>query len=102
MTDAHNETGQMAVCCQNLTLGAPSSRGALSLLVGTLFTKFGIFFEQALYRFANIGHPDMIQFIVSSLLKKFLFHLCLRFQRQILCCYCFAYSFSFHIPPRQP
>jgi hypothetical protein len=35
--------GQMAVCCQNLTLGALSSRGALSVLVGALFKKIGFF-----------------------------------------------------------
>jgi len=34
---------QMAVCCQNLTLGALSSRSALSVLAGTLFKKFGFF-----------------------------------------------------------
>jgi hypothetical protein len=33
----------MEVCCQNLTLGALSSRSALSLRVGALFKKFGIF-----------------------------------------------------------
>jgi len=32
----------MAVCCQNLTLGALSSRSALSLLIGALFKKFGL------------------------------------------------------------
>jgi hypothetical protein len=37
-TNAHSETGQMAVCCRNLTLGA------LSMLVGALFKKFGLFF----------------------------------------------------------
>ena len=42
-TNAHSETGQMAVCCQNLTLGALSSRSALSVLFGTLFKKFGLF-----------------------------------------------------------
>jgi hypothetical protein len=42
-TSAHRETGQMAVCCQNLTLGALSSRSALSVLVGALFKKFGLF-----------------------------------------------------------
>ena len=42
-TNAHNETGQMAVCCQNLTLGALSSRSALAMLVGALFKKFGLF-----------------------------------------------------------
>jgi hypothetical protein len=33
----------MAVCCQNLTLGTLSSRSALSVLVGALFKKFGLF-----------------------------------------------------------
>jgi len=33
----------MAVCCQNLTLGALSRRSALSVLVGALFKKFGLF-----------------------------------------------------------
>jgi hypothetical protein len=33
----------MAVCCQNLTLGALSSRSALSVLVGAQFKKFGLF-----------------------------------------------------------
>jgi hypothetical protein len=42
-TNAHSETGQMAVCCQNLTLGAFSSRSALSVLVGALFKKFSLF-----------------------------------------------------------
>jgi hypothetical protein len=37
----------MAVCCQNLPLGALSSRRATSLLVGELFKKFGLFFEHA-------------------------------------------------------
>jgi hypothetical protein len=35
----------MAVCCQNLPLGALSSRSAPSVLVGVLFKKFGLFFE---------------------------------------------------------
>jgi hypothetical protein len=42
-TNAHSETGQMAVCFQNLTLGALSSCSALSMLVGALFKKFSIF-----------------------------------------------------------
>jgi len=42
-TNAHSETGQMTVCCQHLTLGALSSRNALSVLVGALFKKFGLF-----------------------------------------------------------
>ena len=33
----------MAVCCQNLTLGAVSSRSVLSLFVGVLFKKFLLF-----------------------------------------------------------
>jgi hypothetical protein len=43
---ALSETGQMAVCCQNLTLGELSSRNALSLLVGALFEKFGLFLNK--------------------------------------------------------
>jgi hypothetical protein len=35
----------MAVCGQHLTLGALSSRRALSMLVGALFKKFGLFFN---------------------------------------------------------
>jgi len=42
-TNAHSEMGQMAVCCQNLALGALSSRSTLSVLVGALFKKFGLF-----------------------------------------------------------
>jgi uncharacterized integral membrane protein len=42
-TNTHSETGQMAVCCQNLTLGALSYRSALSVLVGALFKKFLLF-----------------------------------------------------------
>jgi hypothetical protein len=44
-TNGHSETGQMGVCCQNLTLGALSSRSALYALVGALFIKFGLFFK---------------------------------------------------------
>jgi hypothetical protein len=33
----------MAVCCQNLTLGALSSRSALSMLIGALLKKFDLF-----------------------------------------------------------
>jgi hypothetical protein len=33
----------MAVCCQNLTLRALNSRSAVSVLVGALFKKFGLF-----------------------------------------------------------
>jgi hypothetical protein len=43
MTNAHSETGQMAVCCQNLPLGGLSSRSSPFVLVGALFKKFGLF-----------------------------------------------------------
>jgi hypothetical protein len=39
----------MVVCCQNLTLGALSSRSALSLLVSALFKKFGLFLNTPSY-----------------------------------------------------
>jgi hypothetical protein len=42
-TNVHSETGRTAVCCQNLTLCALSSRSALSLLVGAIFKKFILF-----------------------------------------------------------
>jgi hypothetical protein len=35
----------MAVCCQNLPLGALSSRSASSLLVGKLYEQFRLFFD---------------------------------------------------------
>jgi len=43
MINAHSEMGQMALCCQNLMLGALSGHSALSMLVGALFKKFGLF-----------------------------------------------------------
>jgi hypothetical protein len=42
--NVHSETGQMAVCCQNLPLGVLSSRSAPCMLVGALFKKLGLFF----------------------------------------------------------
>jgi hypothetical protein len=42
-TNAHSETGHVAVCCQKLRLGALSSHSALFVLVGALFKKFGLF-----------------------------------------------------------
>jgi hypothetical protein len=44
-TNAYSETGQMAVCCQNLTLSVLSSCSVLSMLVGALFKQFGFFFN---------------------------------------------------------
>ena len=40
----------MAVCCQNLPLGALSSRSAPSVLVGALFKKFGLFLNTRRFR----------------------------------------------------
>jgi hypothetical protein len=42
-TKTHSKMEQSAVCFQNLTLGALSSHSALSVLVGTLFKRFGLF-----------------------------------------------------------
>jgi hypothetical protein len=39
----------MAVCCQNLPLGALSNLSAPSLLIGELFKKFGLFFEEVYF-----------------------------------------------------
>ena len=39
----------MAVCCQNLPLGALSSRSAPSMLVGALFKKFGLFLNTGVH-----------------------------------------------------
>jgi len=41
-TNGHSETRQMAVSCQNLPLGALSSRTTLPALVAALFKKFGL------------------------------------------------------------
>jgi hypothetical protein len=45
--------GQMAVCCQNLTLGALSNRSALSLLVGALFKSSGFFITPCTVRIVS-------------------------------------------------
>jgi hypothetical protein len=47
----------MAVCCQNLMLGVLSSHSTLSLLVGALFKKFGLF-EHASYEVAAFPRID--------------------------------------------
>jgi hypothetical protein len=49
-TNAHSEAGQMAVCCQNLTLGVLNSCSALSMLVGALFKKFAFFLNTVVYK----------------------------------------------------
>ena len=48
-TNTHSETGQMAVCCKNLPLGALSSRSVFSLLVGALFKEFGLFLRTCVF-----------------------------------------------------
>ena len=49
-TNIHRETAQMAVCFQNLPLGALSSRSAPSVLVGELLKKFCLFFNTGVFR----------------------------------------------------
>jgi hypothetical protein len=41
--NTHSERGKWQFCCQNLTLGEFSNRSALSVLVGALFKKLGLF-----------------------------------------------------------
>jgi len=41
-TNGHSETRQMAVCCQNLPLGALSSRSALPVPVAAPFKNYGL------------------------------------------------------------
>ena len=54
-TNTHRETEQMEVCCQNLPLGALSSRSAPSVLVGELFKKFGLFLNTGIqYKLWNV------------------------------------------------
>jgi hypothetical protein len=58
----------MAVCCQNLTLGALSSRSALSLLVGALFKKFGLFLNTHRNYLPLPGFkPHILQLLAFSL-----------------------------------
>jgi hypothetical protein len=53
-TNSHSETRQMAVCCQNLPLGALSSRSAPSVMVGELFKKFGLFLNTGVLRVPSL------------------------------------------------
>jgi hypothetical protein len=48
----------MAVCYKNLTLGALSSRSALSVLVGALFKKFGLFLNTPLIQILLKPHKN--------------------------------------------
>jgi hypothetical protein len=64
----------MAVCCQNLTLGALSSRSVLSVLVGALFKKFGLFLNTSLRDTVAPSGRKLFQFAVmvpSSVFRKF-------------------------------
>jgi hypothetical protein len=54
-TNSHSETGQMAACCKNLTLGSHSSRRALSDLVGALFKNSGHFLNRVVYQQRKIS-----------------------------------------------
>ena len=47
MTNAQSKKGQMAVCCENLTLGVLSRCSVLSMLVGALFKKFSLFLNMS-------------------------------------------------------
>ena len=66
-TNAHSETGQMVVCCQNLALGVLSSRSPLSMLVGALFKKSGLFL--------NTPHMSKIETYLQ---------ICLNFVRSVI------------------
>ena len=58
MSDLLRETMQMAVCCQNLPLGALSSRSALPVPVGALFKKFGLYLNTPCKR--DLGSCGML------------------------------------------
>jgi len=49
----------MAVCCHNLMLGALSSRSMLSVLVGALFKKFGLFLNMPHIPKIHCKHKDI-------------------------------------------
>jgi len=68
MTIAHSETGQMAVCYQNLTQGALSSHSVLSMLVGALFKKFCLFLNVPHMSVLTNRHTQQALKLKSSLL----------------------------------
>jgi hypothetical protein len=55
----------MAVFCQNLTLGALSSRSALSVLVDALFKKFGLFLNTAVSCACNAKNYALYSWFVQ-------------------------------------
>jgi hypothetical protein len=57
----------MAVCCQTLTLGALSSRSALSMLVGGLFKKFGLFLNAPLIHVTKVFNLGIITHFVDKI-----------------------------------
>jgi hypothetical protein len=59
----------MAVCCQNLMLGALSSRSAFSLLVGALFKKFGLFLNRVVYDVLQFG----LLYLIFMAVRIFIF-----------------------------
>jgi len=72
MTNAHSETGQMAVCCQNLMLGVLSSHSAPSVLVGALFKKFSLFLNTPHnWSFSPTSQYDFRARIKATLLLPF-------------------------------
>jgi len=59
----------MAVCCQNLPLGALSNRSAPSVLVGALFKKFGLFLNTGVFRINLIFvyiYMNKISFVINK------------------------------------
>jgi len=69
-TNVHSETGQMAVCCQNLTLGALRNRSALSVLVGALFKEFGLFLNTPLILLQQLKYRLIRYGVLSYVTKK--------------------------------
>jgi hypothetical protein len=67
----------MVVCCQNLTLGALSNRGALSALVGALFKKFGLFLNTPRIYFIALCYTFRPFLVKNSINKEKLFYLLL-------------------------
>jgi hypothetical protein len=65
MTNDHSKMSQMTVSCQNLTLGALSSRSMLSVLVGMLFKKFGLFLNTLCILHQPISALNNIKFMTS-------------------------------------
>jgi len=82
LTNAHSKTGQMAVRSQNPTLGALSSRSALSMLVVS-YLQSSISFWTCLvfyfYQFPYVQAPIPVQSCYVRCLESFLIpdvHLC--------------------------